>query len=151
MNCDEPPPPTESIAVRIRRVRELRKRSLAWVARKGGISKAYLWEIEKRSGRAENPTIAVVERIARALDVDPAWLAGWPRLCAPSRILDYEPQLVEDEFGPERSIRWLVHNYYGQHLSSEKALETADAYVAAITALLSDSESQPRAGKGEAG
>lgn len=55
-------------------------------------------------------------------------------------ILDYEPQLVEDRFGPERSLRWLVHNYYGQHLSSEKARETADRYVAAITALLRDSD-----------
>ncbi|HYI40031.1 MAG TPA: hypothetical protein VE053_06905 [Allosphingosinicella sp.] len=83
-------------------------------------------------------------KVVEALEESGA-LGGDRQASDPSHILDYEPHLAEDPFGPERSIRWLVYNYYGEHLpSDDKARAAADRYVAAITALIRDSGRLPK-------
>ena len=41
----------------------------------GNVSAAYVSSLER--GKVTNPTVEVVEALARALGVDPAYLAGW--------------------------------------------------------------------------
>jgi transcriptional regulator with XRE-family HTH domain len=62
-----------SIATRLREERAQQKLSMARLAGKAGVSSVYIWQIE--SGRAVNPGVYYVEKIASALGVKPQWLA----------------------------------------------------------------------------
>ena len=64
---------------RLRSRREADERSLAWVARKAGISKTYLWELER--GRADSPSALVLERLADLFGVTMDELWRGPTAC----------------------------------------------------------------------
>ena len=65
----------ECLAQTLKECRRDRGWSLDKVAEKAGLTKSYIWEIEK--GRTKNPTVETVEKIARVFALDPAALCGW--------------------------------------------------------------------------
>lgn len=70
----EPQAIAETIAARMRELREARGLSLQALADRAGIAKSHAWEIEQ--GRSRNPTIGTAVGIARALGVSLDYLAG---------------------------------------------------------------------------
>lgn len=62
------------IGARLRDLRQARKRSLTSLAERSGYSTGYLSRLEH--GSRDNPTIAFVWDIAKALDVTPADVLG---------------------------------------------------------------------------
>lgn len=63
-----------SIGLRIGELRRRNKQSLQDVADAVGVSKAHIWELEK--GRADNPSMALVMRLADHFGVKVAFLVG---------------------------------------------------------------------------
>jgi transcriptional regulator with XRE-family HTH domain len=63
-----------SLGERITRLRLAKGESLQQVADAVGVSKAHIWELEK--GRADNPSMALVGRLADHLGASLASLAG---------------------------------------------------------------------------
>src|SRR3954452_23180358 len=63
-----------SLATRVAKLRQSKGKSLQEVADTVGVSKAHIWELEK--GRADNPSMALVTRLADCFDVSVASLAG---------------------------------------------------------------------------
>jgi transcriptional regulator with XRE-family HTH domain len=63
-----------SLATRIAKLRRQKGQSLQEVAKAVGVSKAHIWELEKR--RADNPSMALVSRLADHFDVTVAYLVG---------------------------------------------------------------------------
>jgi len=63
-----------SLAVRIGKLRRRKDESLQEVADAVGVSKAHIWELEK--GRAENPSINLITRLADHFGVSLAYLVG---------------------------------------------------------------------------
>jgi transcriptional regulator with XRE-family HTH domain len=63
-----------SLATRVAKLRRSKGKSLQDVADAVGVSKAHIWELEK--GRADNPSMALVIRLADYFDVSVASLAG---------------------------------------------------------------------------
>ena len=66
------------LAERLRKLRDERGLSLDEVARKAGISKSYLWELERDTGEAKKPSADVLLRIANALSTTLAELLSLP-------------------------------------------------------------------------
>ncbi len=62
----------------LRKLREKKGLSLDDVARKAGISKTYLWELERDTGEAKKPSADVLLRIANALSTTLAELLSLP-------------------------------------------------------------------------
>lgn len=62
------------LGTRIAELRLNKKESLQQVGDAVGVSKAHIWELEK--GRAANPSMALVERLADHFDVSVAFLVG---------------------------------------------------------------------------
>jgi transcriptional regulator with XRE-family HTH domain len=56
-----------TLAERLRQLREQRQLSLDELASKAGISKTYLWELEKDTTGAKKPSADVLLRLAKAL------------------------------------------------------------------------------------
>src|SRR4051794_26443878 len=63
-----------SLATRVAKLRRSKGKSLQDVADAVGVSKAHIWELEK--GRADNPSMALVTRLADYFEVSVASLAG---------------------------------------------------------------------------
>jgi transcriptional regulator with XRE-family HTH domain len=63
-----------SLATRVAKLRRQKDQSLQEVADAVGVSKAHIWELEK--GRADNPSMALVTRLADHFGVSVAFLAG---------------------------------------------------------------------------
>jgi transcriptional regulator with XRE-family HTH domain len=63
-----------SLGARITRLRLVKGESLQQVADAVGVSKAHIWELEK--GRADNPSMALVARLADHFDASLASLVG---------------------------------------------------------------------------
>lgn len=63
-----------SLATRVAKLRRSKDQSLQEVADAVGVSKAHIWELEK--GRADNPSMALVTRLADHFGVSVAFLAG---------------------------------------------------------------------------
>src|SRR3954454_13128248 len=63
-----------SLATRVAKLRRSKGKSLQEVAEAVGVSKAHIWELEK--GRADNPSMALVTRLADYFEVSVASLAG---------------------------------------------------------------------------
>jgi transcriptional regulator with XRE-family HTH domain len=63
-----------SMAVRIGRLRRRKDQSLQDVADAVGVSKAHIWELEK--GRAQNPSIGLITRLADHFGVTLTYLVG---------------------------------------------------------------------------
>ena len=62
------------VGVRLNQLRLKKGESLQDVATAAGVSKAHIWELEK--GRAENPSMALVTRLADHFGVSVAHLVG---------------------------------------------------------------------------
>jgi transcriptional regulator with XRE-family HTH domain len=63
-----------SLAVRIGKLRRRKVESLQEVADAVGVSKAHIWELEK--GRAANPSIGLITRLADHFGVTLTYLVG---------------------------------------------------------------------------
>src|SRR5205823_9561518 len=63
-----------SLGARLTRLRLDKGESLQQVADAVGVSKAHIWELEK--GRADNPSMALVQRLADHFGVSTAFLVG---------------------------------------------------------------------------
>lgn len=63
-----------SLATRIAKLRRQNNQSLQDVADAVGVSKPHIWEIEK--GRADNPSMALVTRLADHFGVSVTYLVG---------------------------------------------------------------------------
>lgn len=72
-----------SLAKRLREAREAAKLSLDELATKAGISKTYLWELEKDQAGEKKPSADILMRIARALSVTIADLLDLPTASVP--------------------------------------------------------------------
>ena len=62
------------LAARLNQLRLRKGESLQEVATAVGVSKAHIWELEK--GRAENPSMGLVARLAKHFGVSVAYLIG---------------------------------------------------------------------------
>ena len=62
------------VGARIGELRRKKRESLQDVADAVGVSKAHIWELEK--GRTENPSMALVTRLADHFSVTVAYLVG---------------------------------------------------------------------------
>jgi transcriptional regulator with XRE-family HTH domain len=63
-----------TLATRVAKLRRSKGKSLQEVGDAVGVSKAHIWELEK--GRADNPSMALVTRLADYFEVTVAFLAG---------------------------------------------------------------------------
>lgn len=63
-----------TLATRVAKLRRGKNQSLQQVADSVGVSKAHIWELEK--GRADNPSMSLVTKLADHFGVTVAFLAG---------------------------------------------------------------------------
>ena len=84
-----------SLAERIREIRKAKELSLDDLASKAGISKTYLWELEKDLAGEKRPSADVLLRIASALTATIADLLELPTVSAPSGAVQIPPSLQE--------------------------------------------------------
>ncbi|WP_437230192.1 helix-turn-helix domain-containing protein [Planctomicrobium sp. SH661] len=82
-----------SLAENLRKFREEKKLSLDDVASRAGISKAYLWELERDTEGTKKPSAAVLMRIASALSRTLAELLDLPRVQAPDGPIELPQSL----------------------------------------------------------
>lgn len=91
------------IGSRIRELRTKQKLSLSELAKRAGVVKSYLSTIER--GIASNPTIEVVNKIARALSVDQEVLLNFEK--------PHQEELITNNtlFYVEKKLRkWMRNN-----------------------------------------
>jgi transcriptional regulator with XRE-family HTH domain len=84
-----------SLAERLRQIREDQKLSLDELATKAGVSKTYLWELEKDLAAAKKPSADVLLRIAGALSVTIADLLDLPTVSAPEGAVEIPASLQD--------------------------------------------------------
>ena len=87
--------PEENLASRLRKIRDDRGLSLDEVAGKAGISKTYLWELERDTGGTKKPSADVLLRIAQALSTTLAELLALATVKAPQGPVEIPPSLSE--------------------------------------------------------
>lgn len=83
------------LAERLRKLRDERGLSLDEVARKAGISKTYLWELERDTGATKKPSADVLLRIAKALSTTLAELLSLPSVQSAGGPVELPPSLQE--------------------------------------------------------
>jgi transcriptional regulator with XRE-family HTH domain len=95
----------ETLASRLRKLREGKDLSLDDVAGEAKISKTYLWELERDTGGAKKPSADVLLRIAKALSTTLAELLALPMVRAPQGPVEISPSLQEfqDRMGGQLS------------------------------------------------
>lgn len=81
------------LAENLRKFREEKNLSLDDVAIKAGISKAYLWELERDTEGSKKPSAAVLMRIANALSRTLAELLALPTVQAPQGPIELPQSL----------------------------------------------------------
>jgi transcriptional regulator with XRE-family HTH domain len=84
-----------SLAERLRKLREDKGLSLEDVSKKAGISKTYLWELERDTSGAKKPSAEVLLKIANALSTTLAELLALPRVQADTGPVELPPSLQE--------------------------------------------------------
>lgn len=84
-----------TLANRLRKLREEQKLSLDDVAAKAGISKTYLWELERDTAGTKKPSADVLLRIAKALSTTLAELLALATVQAPAGPVEIPPSLIE--------------------------------------------------------
>lgn len=84
-----------TLADRIRELREVKEMSLEDLASKAGISKTYLWELEKDSTGAKKPSADVLLKIANALSTTIADLMSLPSVKVQKTQVEIPPSLQE--------------------------------------------------------
>src|ERR1043166_9181497 len=83
-----------SLAARLRGIREARELSLDEVATRAGISKTYLWELEKDVAGEKTPSAKVLLQIANALSVTIADLLALPTVRVADQTFELSPSLT---------------------------------------------------------
>ena len=83
------------LAENLRKFRDEKKLSLEEVASRAGISKAYLWELERDTEGAKKPSAAVLMRIANALSRTLAELLALPTVQAPQGPIELPQSLQQ--------------------------------------------------------
>jgi transcriptional regulator with XRE-family HTH domain len=83
------------LARNLRKFREEKGLSLEEVAKKAGISKGYLWELERDTDGSKKPSAAVLMRIGEALSRTLAQLLELPTVSAPTGPVEIPPALSE--------------------------------------------------------
>lgn len=96
-----------TLAERLRKLRDQLELSLDDVAEKAGISKTYLWELERDTGGTKKPSADVLLRIAKALSTTLAELLALPTVRGPEGIVELPPSLREfrDRMGAQLSLQ----------------------------------------------
>lgn len=94
------PPKTEekrpsALAANLRRFRDEKGLSLDEVAKAAGISKAYLWELERDTDGSKKPSAAVLMQIAAALSRTLADLLNLPTVKTAEGEIELPSSLVE--------------------------------------------------------
>lgn len=84
-----------SLAKRIHELREAKGLSLEELAASAGISKTYLWELEKDIGGAKKPSADVLLKIATALSTTIADLMSLPTVRTKESEVEITPSLRE--------------------------------------------------------
>ncbi len=84
-----------SLAQRIRTLRTEAGLSLEDLATKAGVSKTYLWELEKDEEGVKKPSADVLLRLAKALSTTIAELLALPTVRAQTEEVQIPPGLVE--------------------------------------------------------
>jgi len=85
-----------SLAENIRKLRESKGLSLDELATKAGISKTYLWELERDTTGAKKPSADVLMRIAAALSTTLAVVLGLETVTVPENPpVELPPSLLE--------------------------------------------------------
>lgn len=84
-----------SLAARLRKLREDKDLSLEDVAKKAGISKTYLWELERDTSGAKKPSADVLIRIANALSTTLADLLSLATVHIQDQPIELPPSLRE--------------------------------------------------------
>ena len=87
--------PENNLASRLRKIRDDRGLSLDDVAGKAGISKTYLWELERDTAGTKKPSADVLLRIAQALSTTLAELLALATVNAPEGPVEIPPSLSE--------------------------------------------------------
>ena len=90
-----PDEPDDTLAARLRKLRDGKGLSLDDVAGEAKISKTYLWELERDTGSAKKPSADVLLRIAKALSTTLAELLALPTVRAPEGPVEITPSLQE--------------------------------------------------------
>jgi transcriptional regulator with XRE-family HTH domain len=83
------------LAKRLRQLRESKNLSLDELAKQAGISKQYLWELEKDAAGEKKPSADVLLRIAEALSVTIADLLDRPSVQVEERPVELPKALQE--------------------------------------------------------
>jgi len=86
---------TTNLASRLRNIRLSNGLSLDDVATKAGISKTYLWELERDTAGTKKPSADVLLRIAQALSTTLAELLALAAVKAPEGTVELPPSLRE--------------------------------------------------------
>ena len=84
-----------SLSERIRDRRQKAGLTLDQLAKKAGISKTYLWELESDEAGDKKPSADVLLKIAKALSATLADLMGLPSVKVASGSVDLSPSLLE--------------------------------------------------------
>jgi transcriptional regulator with XRE-family HTH domain len=84
-----------SLATRIRELREAKGFSLEELATKAGVSKTYLWELERDTAGTKKPSADVLLRIASALSTTIADLMSLPSIRMQRTQVEIPPALQE--------------------------------------------------------
>ncbi len=84
-----------SLAERIRTLRDQADMSLEDLAKKAGLSKTYLWELEKDESGAKKPSADVLLRLANALGTTIAELLALPTVRTDAQQVQLPPALVD--------------------------------------------------------
>jgi transcriptional regulator with XRE-family HTH domain len=82
-----------SLATRIRELREEKGLSLEELAARAGISKTYLWELEKDAAGSKKPSADVLLKIAAALSTTIADLMSLPTVRTKEAEVEITPSL----------------------------------------------------------
>jgi transcriptional regulator with XRE-family HTH domain len=85
----------KALAKRIRELREAKEMSLDDLSSKAGISKTYLWELEKDEAGQKRPSADVLLRIATALSTTIADLMSLPSVRVEQVEVQIPPSLME--------------------------------------------------------
>ena len=135
--------PDSNLASRLRKIREDRGLSLDDVAVKAGISKTYLWELERDTAGTKKPSADVLLRIAHALSTTLAELLALATVKAPEGPIEIPPSLSEfrDRMGEQLTLQDL------QELAAMKFRgaqpQTADEWHQLYFALMNTTRRRP--------
>ncbi len=102
---NQPDEPVSNLASRLRKIREDRHLSLDDVAGRAGISKTYLWELERDKAGTKKPSADVLLRISQALSTTLAELLALATVKAPDGPVEISPSLAafRDRMGDQLS------------------------------------------------